>query len=152
MRFIVWSELSMKIEISIFIFWRFRRLNKLICGNRFFSIRRNMRKMLNITLQIFITRSLSKFSRKFSIFTGSSLKITNIWSITPLLICQNWCSMFNFISPWSHTTFFLKNFLFNFIFHSIKENHVSYRSFWQLYDITSQKIFKDHINKDWTIF
>lgn len=79
----------MKIEISIFIFWRFRRLNKLICGNRLFSIRRNMRKMLNITFQILITRSLSKLSRKLPIFTGSSLKITNIWSITPLLISKN---------------------------------------------------------------
>ena len=130
MRFIVWSELSMKIKVSIFIFWRLRRLNKLICRNRFFSIRRNMRKMLNITLQIFITRSLYKFSRELSIFTDSSLKITNIWSITPLLIRQNWCSMFNFISPRSHTAFFLKNFLFNFIFHSIKKNYIPYCSLW----------------------
>jgi len=107
-----------------------------------------VRILFDIPIEIFIARGLSKTTRKFSVFAGSSFKIANIRSISSLFIGKYRSSMSDFIASRSDAGLCLKNFLFNFIIHSIEQNDVSDRPFRKLYNISSDQIFKNHIDKD----
>lgn len=148
MRFIIRSTLPVQIKISILKSCLFIRLNIFVGGDRSFGICRNMRILFDIPIEIFIARGLSKTTGKFSVFAGSPFKIANIRSISSLFISKYRSSMSDFISSRSNAGLCLKNFLFNFLIHSIEQNDISDGPFRKLYNISSDQIFKNHIDKD----
>lgn len=102
--------------------------------------------------QRFITRPLSKWTWQFPIPTASSLDITNIRSISPLLISQDRRSMLHLISPRTHTSLIFQKLILVLIAQSIHCHYISHCSIRQGIKLSSHQISIHCIDKQATIF
>ena len=100
----------------------------------------------------FITRPLSKWTWQFPIPTASSLDITNIRSISPLLISQDRRSMLHLISPRTHTSLIFQKLILVLIAKSIHRYYISHCPIWQSIKLSSHQISIHCIDKQATIF
>ena len=154
--------------MSICISCCFTRLNKSFCSKftpscflscnislKLSLIKRKIfcyKRWLFYLPQRFITRPLSKWTWQFPIPTASSLDITNIRSIRPLLISQDRRSMLHLISPRAHTSLIFQKLILVLIAKSIHCHYISHCSIWQSIKLTSHQISIHCIDKQATIF
>ena len=154
--------------MSICISCYFTRLNKSFCSKFLSScflscyiplklslIKREILSykgwFLNFT-EGFITRPLSKWTWQFSIPAASSLDITNIRSISPLLISQDRRSMLHLIPPRTHTSLIFQKLILVLIAQSIHCHYISHCSIRQGIKLTCHQISIHCIDKQATIF